>query len=83
MRPEEDLQTKPRKEKSPFANLAKYVAIGLEFPSAIIGGLFLGYLIDLYFGTSPWFATTLAFLAFVGAVFRLVRWLQRLSGDGI
>ncbi|MEE9550230.1 MAG: AtpZ/AtpI family protein [Candidatus Binatia bacterium] len=71
------------KRKPPFANLAKYVAIGLEFPSTIIGGLFLGYLIDLYFDTSPWFTMTLALLAFVGAVFRLVKWLQRFSGDQV
>ncbi len=65
----------------PFANLAKYAAIGLEFPSTIIGGLFLGYLIDLYFDTSPWFMATLVVLAFVGAVVRLVKWLQHFSGD--
>jgi len=53
----------------------------LELPSTIIGGLFLGYLIDLYFGTSPWFTATLAIVAFVGAVVRLVQWLQHFSGD--
>jgi F0F1-type ATP synthase assembly protein I len=55
----------------------------VEFPSTIVGGLFLGYLIDLYFDTSPWFTMILAFLAFVGAVFRLVKWSQRFSGDRV
>ena len=68
------------KKIPPFANVAKYVAIGVEFPSTIIGGLVLGYLIDLYFDTSPWFASALAFLAFVGAIVRLVQWLQRFPG---
>ena len=82
MRQEENPgKRKPEKKLPPFANLAKYVAIGLEFPSTIIGGLFLGYLIDLYFGTSPWFTAILAIVAFVGAVVRLVQWLQHFSGD--
>ncbi|MFQ5850640.1 MAG: AtpZ/AtpI family protein [Candidatus Binatia bacterium] len=81
---EENLrERKSRKERPPFANIAKYVAIGVEFPSTIVAGLFLGYLIDLYFDTAPWFATALALLAFVGAIVRLVQWLQRLSGDRI
>jgi len=74
-------ERKSEKKSPPFANLAKYVAIGVEFPSTIVGGLFLGYLIDLYFDTSPWFTATLAILAFVGAVARLVQWLQHFSGD--
>ena len=82
MRQEENSgKREPEKKPPPFANLAKYVAIGVEFPSTIIGGLFLGYLIDLYFGTSPWFTATLAIVAFVGAVVRLVQWLQHFSGD--
>jgi F0F1-type ATP synthase assembly protein I len=83
MQEENPYGNKSGKRKPPFANLAKYVAIGFEFPSTIIGGLFLGYLIDLYFDTSPWFTMILAFLAFVGAVFRLVKWLQHFSGDQV
>jgi F0F1-type ATP synthase assembly protein I len=74
-------EKKSEKKPPPFANLAKYVAIGVEFPSTILGGLFLGYLIDLYFGTSPWFMAALAIAAFVGAVARLVQWLQHFSGN--
>ena len=84
MRQEENLREKKLgKTKPPFANLAKYVAVGVEFPSTIVGGLFLGYLIDLYFDTSPWFMASLALIAFVGAVVRLVQCLQRFSGDRI
>lgn len=72
----------PGKSNLPFAKLAKYLAIGLEFPSTIIGALVLGYLIDLKFGTSPWFMVVSAVLGFVGAVYRLLQYLKHFAGDG-
>jgi F0F1-type ATP synthase assembly protein I len=71
----------PGKVNFPFARLAKYLAIGLEIPSTIIGGLVLGYLIDLEFGTSPWFTVVLAVLGFVGAVYRLLQYLKRFADE--
>jgi F0F1-type ATP synthase assembly protein I len=65
----------------PFARLAKYLAIGLEIPSTIIGGVVLGYLIDLQFETSPWFTVVLAVLGFVGAVYRLLQYLRRFADE--
>lgn len=71
----------PEKVNFPFARLAKYLAIGLEIPSTIIGGLVLGYLIDLQFSTSPWFTVVLAVLGFVGAVYRLLQYLKRFADE--
>ena len=71
-----------QEDKTPsFVNISKYAAIGLEFPSTILGGLALGYLLDLYLETSPWFVMTITLLSLVGAFIRLVYMLQRLSGD--
>jgi len=72
---------KTGQENSPFANIAKYAAIGLEFPGMAIGGFFLGYLIDRYFNTSPWFTVTITFFGFFGAVIRLVQWLRRFANE--
>ena len=72
----------PGKINLPFARIAKYLAIGLELPSTIIGALVVGYLIDRQFGTSPWFTVGSAVLGFVGAVFRLMQYLKYFSGDG-
>lgn len=72
----------PGKMNLPFAKIAKYLAIGLEIPSTIIGALVLGYFIDLYFGTSPWFTVVSSVLGFVGAVFRLTQYVKYFSGDG-
>jgi F0F1-type ATP synthase assembly protein I len=52
------------------------VAMALELPGSIAGGLFLGYLLDQYFNTSPWLMLTLTILGFTGACIRLVRWVR-------
>ena len=65
----------------PFVKFSKYAAIGLEFPSTILGGLAIGYALDQYFDTSPWFIMTLTLLALVGAFVRLIVMLQRFSGN--
>ena len=67
-------------EDSLFLRVSKYVAIGLEFPSMVIGGIVVGYLLDRYFDTSPWFAISLLLLSFVGACIRLVQWARWFSG---
>jgi F0F1-type ATP synthase assembly protein I len=52
------------------------VAMALELPGSIAGGLFLGYLLDQYFNTSPWLMMALTILGFTGACMRLVRWVR-------
>jgi F0F1-type ATP synthase assembly protein I len=74
-------QREPWKVNLPFAKIAKYLAIGLEIPSAILGGVILGYLADQWLGTSPWLTVLCSVLGFVGAVFRLVKYLKHFSRD--
>ena len=61
--------------------VAKYTAIGLQFPSMVAGGFFLGYLLDLYFDTSPWLMTVLTLLGLLGAFFQLFRLLKYFSRE--
>ena len=69
-------------EKTPaFVRFSKYAAIGLEFPSTILGGFALGYVLDRFFETSPWFIMSITLFALVGAFVRMIFMLQRLSGD--
>jgi len=65
----------------PFAKFAKYLAVGLEIPSTIVGSLILGYLIDRWLGTSPWITVAASILGFVGAVVRLTQYLKYFSGS--
>jgi F0F1-type ATP synthase assembly protein I len=70
----------PGKIDLPFGKIAKYLAIGLEFPSTIVGSLIVGYLIDRQFGTSPWATVAASVLGFFGAVFRLTQFLKYFGG---
>jgi F0F1-type ATP synthase assembly protein I len=55
------------------------VAMALELPASIIGGLFIGYMLDNYFNTSPWIMMVLTALGFTAACIRLVRWARYFS----
>jgi F0F1-type ATP synthase assembly protein I len=70
-------------QKEPlYLKYGKYAAIGLEFPSTVIGGLLLGYFIDQHFGSSPWFTVSLTLLALIGAFVRLFQLLKRFAARG-
>jgi F0F1-type ATP synthase assembly protein I len=53
-----------------------YLAIAFELPGTILGGLIVGYFLDSYLGTSPWFLIAVTAIAFAGAFVRLVRWAK-------
>lgn len=55
------------------------VAMALELPGSIVGGLVIGYLLDVYFQTSPWLMMGLTILGFTAACIRLVRWVRFFS----
>jgi F0F1-type ATP synthase assembly protein I len=55
------------------------IAMALELPGSIVGGLFIGYLLDNYFNTSPWIMMALTTLGFTAACIRLVRWVRYFS----
>jgi F0F1-type ATP synthase assembly protein I len=66
----------------PFGRIAKYLAIGLEIPSTILGAVILGYLADSQMGTSPWLTVAFSVLGFVGAIYRLLKYVKFFSQDG-
>jgi F0F1-type ATP synthase assembly protein I len=53
-----------------------YLGIAFELPGTILGGVIVGYVVDSYLGTSPWFLIALTAVAFAGAFARLVRWVK-------
>ena len=58
-----------------------YLGVAFELPGTIIGGLAVGYFLDQYLGTSPWFLIALTVVAFAGAFVRLVRWVKFFTGE--
>ena len=72
-----DRPNKRQDDQSPFLRRAGlYLGVAFELPGMIIGGLALGYFLDQYLGTSPWFLIALTAVAFTGAFMRLVRWVK-------
>jgi F0F1-type ATP synthase assembly protein I len=53
-----------------------YLGIAFELPGTILGGLLIGYFLDSYLGTSPWFLIAVTAIAFAGAFVRLVQWVK-------
>jgi len=64
-----------------FLKFSKYAAAALEFPGTVLGGMFLGYLLDSYFNLSPWLTTILTFVALIGAFARLFQLLRHFSRE--
>ena len=56
-------------------------AMALEVPGSIAGGLVIGYLLDLYFNTSPWLMLALTIFGLTAACIRLVRWAKFFSNQ--
>jgi F0F1-type ATP synthase assembly protein I len=71
-----------QQSQTPFIRRASlYLGVALELPAEILGGLLIGYLLDNYFGTSPWLLIAVTFVAFVGAFVRLVHWINNFSKE--
>jgi F0F1-type ATP synthase assembly protein I len=69
-----------QESQTPFLRRAGlYLGIAFELPGTILGGLLVGYFLDNYFGTSPWFLIALTAIAFAGAFARLVHWSKHLA----
>lgn len=52
-------------------------ALGLEFSSAVIGGLILGYYLDEWLGTKPWLVLVGTFAGLGTAVVRMIALTRR------
>ena len=78
-----DPPNRQRDSQTPILrNTGLYLGVAFELPGTIIAGLVVGYLLDGYFGTSPWLLITLTALAFIGAFVRLVHWVKFFTRDG-
>jgi ATP synthase protein I len=53
--------------------------MGLEFAASVVGGMFLGVLLDDWLGTEPWLFLIGTFGGLGSAVIRLVRLSKRLE----
>lgn len=63
--------------QTPFLRRAGlYIGVAFELAGTILGGPLVGYVLDSYLGTSPWFLLAMTVIAFVGAFVRLLQWMK-------
>jgi len=66
-------------KENPLFAYGKHAALGFEFAAASLGGILLGSYIDSSLGTGPWGTLLGALGGLVGAVYRLIIALPKLS----
>jgi F0F1-type ATP synthase assembly protein I len=76
---------KRQHSQTPFLRRAGiYFGVAFELTGTLVGGPLVGYFLDNYLGTSPWFLVGLTIIAFIGAFMRLMQWIKLFArhGDG-
>lgn len=67
----------PDEERSPWVVAGVFGALSFEFVGFIIGGAFIGAVIDGYFGTDPWGVIVMMFLGLAGVSVHIVHVARR------
>lgn len=70
--------------KAPSANrdmtgLGRGMRLGTEFIAAVLVGAGMGYLLDLWLGTSPWLLLVLLMVGFAAGVLNVVRSAEQMN----
>lgn len=63
------------------SKLALTLMVVTLFSSNILGGIFVGYLLDRWLGTSPWMVIAGIVLGLTSAIIGLIRIMNRLNRD--
>jgi ATP synthase protein I len=70
-----------KRPRTDLRKIAELSSIGLLLPSSIIVGLFMGYLLDRWLGTHPWFLLIFTVLGVVSGLLSLFRALKKYEKD--
>lgn len=66
---------------SQLAKAGKFAALGTEFGVTVVAGVFVGYYLDDWLGTSPLLMLVISLGAFAGSIYRMVASLKRIQGQ--
>lgn len=76
----------PRQSEKNVGDWVRQLALALDLPflliGAVLGGGFIGYLIDEWLHTAPWLMLGCGLLGFAGGFRELLRSLARRGGQG-
>ncbi|MAN89172.1 MAG: hypothetical protein CL555_20975 [Algoriphagus sp.] len=64
-----------------MSTLARGLRIGAEFVAAILVGSGIGYLIDMFAGTSPWALLIMFMVGFAAGIVNVTRVVAELNAD--
>ena len=68
------------RQKKPMQQYLRYTAVGVEMGLSVLAGLFIGNLLDGFFGTGPWLMLVFLILGCVAgfrALYRVGREMRR------
>jgi F0F1-type ATP synthase assembly protein I len=65
------------RSESAFVRYAKLSVVAFEFVGAIAAGVFVGYQLDAFLGTTPWLMVVMTIVATAGGFYRMIRILRR------
>ncbi len=71
-------------DRSSLRQVGIYAAYGMEITLPAVAGLVVGYFLDRWLSTAPWFTLALlvsGFIAGIGNAFRLIKKLEKKSGE--
>jgi ATP synthase protein I len=60
-------------DNPPASPISTAAAVGAEFAGTVIVMVALGWWLDRYFGSSPWFLLGLVLVGMAGGVYRMIR----------
>jgi len=80
--PHQNNQSEKEKKTPPkWRNISIVINMGYYLVGPIFGGLFLGYLLDRWLNTKPWFTLILMVLGIVAGLVKTIQLAMKLGGD--
>ena len=76
-----DMSPSPKKPTNIWAKIGLYSSLGFILPAAALVGCAVGWLLDRWLGTSPWFTVALGFLGAAAGIIEVLQILGRAEND--
>lgn len=71
-----EIPRKKAKEESSFFVLAKYSSVGYYVVTPLLIGVFLGFGLDLYFNSKPFFVLFFIIIGFMSTIYNMYRLIK-------
>ena len=62
-----------KKSNEPKSNIGQAFKMSTELVSAVVVGTIIGFILDNWFGTKPWFIITFFFIGVIAGILNVIR----------